>query len=230
MKGIFVTATGTEIGKTFVSCLLASTLRNLGIDVGVMKPFASGGLLKSDGKNKRIISRDALKLKKASGSLDPLSLINPICFKVPLAPYPASILESRRVSLNKAFDSYQNILNSHAFTIVEGIGGVRVPLAPNFEVADLILKMKLPALVVTSSKLGTINHTLLTLDYLKRKKIGVLGIVLNFFNKRALADRKNLDFFIKANIPILAALPKTNHSSLAHSNLLTTIKIKLTKK
>ncbi|MBI2119360.1 MAG: dethiobiotin synthase [Elusimicrobia bacterium] len=223
LKGLFVTATGTGIGKTFVSCLLASTLKNLGIEVGVMKPFASGGIYKRVDKTRRLVSEDALKLKKAAASLDPLSLINPICFKAPLAPYSASILAGKRVPLNKVFDSYQNILDSHGFTIVEGIGGVRVPLAPNFELADLILRMNLPALVIVSSKLGTLNHTLLTLDYLKRKKIRVLGIVLNFFNKRDLVDRQNLNFFKKAKIPILAALTRDHSPSLDNSKLLTTI-------
>ncbi|OGR57206.1 MAG: dethiobiotin synthase [Elusimicrobia bacterium RIFCSPLOWO2_02_FULL_39_32] len=223
LKGLFVTATGTGIGKTFFSCLLASTLKNLGIEVGVMKPFASGGIYKGVDKTRRLVSEDALKLKKAAGSLDSLSLINPICFKAPLCPYSASILEGKRISLNKVFNSYQTILKSHGFTIVEGIGGVRVPLAKNFELADLILKMNLPALVVVSSKLGTLNHTLLTLDYLKRKKIRVLGIVLNFFNKRELVDRQNLNFFIKAKVPILATLPRTHPPSLDNSKLLTTI-------
>lgn len=190
-----MTATGTEVGKTVVACGIARLLKNSGINVGVMKPVSSG------------TTRDALLLRKAAGSRDPLSLVNPVRFKNPMAPYTASLLEKKRFNMQKVFRVYKQLCRRHSFLVVEGIGGVRVPLTKNFEVTDLILRMKLPAIVVASAKLGTLNHTLLTLDELKRKKIKVLGIVLNFFEKRNKIDRTNRDFFIRKGIPILATIP-----------------------
>ena len=195
-KGIFITATGTGVGKTFLSCAVARFLADRGTDVGVMKPFASGG----------IVSEDALLLKKASRCDDPLDWINPVCFKESLAPYPASLIEKKRISMGEVLRVYKKIRARHPFVAVEGIGGVRVPLLENFEVADLILKMDLPAVVVSSAKLGALNHTLLTWDYLNRRKVNVIGIVLNFFDPGGIADRTNLDYFKRKKIPVLAVL------------------------
>lgn len=194
LRGIFVTGTGTEVGKTLVSCGIARFLKNAGVNVGVMKPVSSGSM------------EDAFRLTKAARCLDKMKWINPVHFKNPLAPYSASLIEKRKFSLKKVLHAYRKIRMKHPFVIVEGIGGTRVPLTANFEVADLIFKMKLPAIIVSSAKLGTINHTLLTLDYLERKKVKVLGIILNFFNGRNLTHRTNLVFFRKKKVPILAIL------------------------
>ena len=208
MKGLFVTATGTEVGKTVVACGIARYLKNLGLEPGVMKPSASGGRWVRLNGRRRLVSNDAILLKKAAGSGDPMEWINPSCFKAPLAPYSAALLEGRKFSLREVLKSYEEIQKRHPVVIVEGVGGARVPLDKNLEAADLILKMKLPALIVASAKLGTLNHTLLTLDYLKRKKVKVLGVVLNFFDPGEAADRGNLDFFMRKKVPLLALVPR----------------------
>ncbi|MBI3012542.1 MAG: dethiobiotin synthase [Elusimicrobia bacterium] len=194
-KGIFITATGTGVGKTFLACAIARRLRQKGVDVGVMKPVVSGGI------------SDTLALKRAAQAKEGLDLISPIRYKKPLAPYSASFLEKKKFSLKKALSAYRKIRKSHSCVIVEGSGGVRVPLSPSLEMADLMVHFQLPVIVVVSAKLGTINHTLLTLDYLSRKKIKVLGIVLNFYDPRSIVDRTNLKFFQDKKIPILAVLP-----------------------
>lgn len=117
MKGVLVTATGTEVGKTFVACQIARALKEKNIDVGVMKPVSSGN------------REDARLLKETSGSKDPLSLINPLHFKNPLAPYIASTLEKKSFSVKKVLACHQKIVQKHSFTIIEGIGGVAVPLS-----------------------------------------------------------------------------------------------------
>ena len=222
MRGIFVTATGTGVGKTLISCGIARYLKNNGTDIGVMKPVASGGVWRKIGNKKLLVSEDTLLLKGAAKSQDKIELINPICFKVPLAPYSASLLEKRSFSIEKILSAFREIKNRHSFTIVEGIGGVSVPLSNTLSVSDLIQKMNLPALVVTSAKLGTLNHTHLTLEHLAGKKIKVLGIILNFFDPKNLTDKSNLDFFKRKKIPVLATLPKNPQFSkevdlVAHS-------------
>lgn len=194
-KGIFVTGTGTEVGKTVVACALARMLKNKAMDVGAMKPVSSGS------------RQDALLLRKAAGTQDLLSLVNPVHFKNPMAPYTASWREKKQFSMQKVLRAYAELCRRHSFLIVEGIGGVRVPLTENVELADLILKMRLPAIVISSAKLGTLNHTLLTLEHLQRKKVKVLGIVLNFFDKRNKIDTTNQEFFRRRGISVLAAIP-----------------------
>jgi dethiobiotin synthetase len=211
VKGLFVTATGTDVGKTFVSCGIARFLKNCVADPGVMKPVASGGKwVKFEGK-KTLVSEDALRLIDASDAGDPVGLVNPVCLKIPLAPYPGSLIERARFSIARVMNAYRQVSKRHGFMVVEGIGGVRVPLLRNVEVSDLILKMGLPAIVVSSAKLGALNHTLLTLEHLKRKKVRVLGIVLNFFNSKEIADRTNLLYFKEKKIPVLATLPESKN-------------------
>lgn len=204
MKGIFITATDTAAGKTLVACGLARFLKRVGVDVGVMKPVASEGLV----RKKVLISRDALLLKKAARCSDDLELINPCCYKNPLAPCTAAYLEKKQFSFKKIKHACRQLRSRHSFMILEGIGGVQVPLDGKLEVADLILKMKYPVLVVASAKLGTINHTLLTLSYLQKKGIEIFGVVLNFFNPNDLVHKTNLIFFKKKRIPVSALLPE----------------------
>ncbi len=210
---IFVTGTGTEIGKTSVSCAIARYWAQRGLKVGVMKPIASGGMRRKpsksieSGEKGGLISEDAAALRAAARSKDPLSLINPVCFKHPLAPESAALLEHRTIDWKSVQTSFNLLKNQSERLLVEGVGGAAVPLDKNADVTDLIKKFKLPVIVVAHSALGTLNHTLLTLKYLKTRNISVLGIVLNCFDRRSLADRTNLQFFQRRKIPILAAFP-----------------------
>ncbi len=203
MKGIFVTGTGTEVGKTFVSCAIARSLVQRGVNVGVMKPVASGGVWKNIEGKRQLVSEDAILLKFASHSKDPLSLINPICYQHPLAPYSAAKLERKTFSLNLILSAYKKIQQAHDFVIVEGIGGICVPLSKNLEVTDLIKKFKLPVIIVASSKLGTLNHTLLTYRTLTQNKIKTLGVIMNHYNPKGLTDTTNLKILLEKRIPIL---------------------------
>ena len=196
MKGIFVTATGTGVGKTIVASGIARFLKEEGTDVGVMKPIASGG------------QEDAEFLMHAAGVSDTTKEVNPIYLEHPLAPYSSARLEKRKINLRKLASVFLRLSRRHSVMIVEGVGGVRVPLTKAKDVTDLIKMLKLPALVVASAKLGTINHTLLTLEALKREKIRTIGIILNFFNSEYLECRSALKFFKEKKIRVLAALPE----------------------
>lgn len=175
MPGVFITGTDTGVGKTFVSSAIALGLREKGVNVGVMKPVASGGKKKGC----IYVSGDALALKKASGVNDPVELINPVCFKTPLAPYTASIIEKNKVDLGRIYSSYKILCRRHEFMLVEGIGGVLVPVKKNYFVIDLIKKLGLPVIIVCRPGIGTINHTLLTINALKTRNIQILCLVLN---------------------------------------------------
>ncbi len=178
MRGYFITATDTGIGKTEVSAALAVELNDKGYKVSVMKPVASGV---------KKVCRDAVILKKSSHCGFPIEDINPVAFKLPLAPMVAARLENKKFRLDRVRCSFKKLKSNGDFIIVEGVGGIMVPLHKKrvgaFYVTDLIKEMKLAVIVVARPDLGTINHTLMTLDILKRNKIKIAGIIINHSSK-----------------------------------------------
>ncbi|MFH1479445.1 MAG: dethiobiotin synthase [Candidatus Omnitrophota bacterium] len=195
VKGYFITATDTEIGKTEVAAALARHFTKKGYKVGVMKPIASG-------VNK--FSEDALILKKAANSCDDLKDINPIQLKLPLAPLVTARLEKKTIDPNKIWRAFNKLKKKNDLLIVEGIGGAMVPLykigKKVFYVTDLIKKMNLPVIIVARPNLGTINHTLITVNALKSKNIKIAGIIINH------AKPIKKDISIKTNPKIIQEL------------------------
>jgi dethiobiotin synthetase len=197
MPGLFITGTDTGVGKTYVTCHLAEKLRRAGVDVGVMKPISTGPAGEDD----------AFYLKKRLKLSDPLELINPIHLKHPLAPYPAARLEKRKIDLKKIFAAFKELEKRHETVLVEGIGGVAVPITKDYCVIDLIKDMGLPVIVVARAGLGTINHTLLTVGALIDCKIEVAGIIVNGFTGRDKAEKTNVEVIEKlSGIPVLEKL------------------------
>ncbi|MBI4652590.1 dethiobiotin synthase [Candidatus Desantisbacteria bacterium] len=174
-KGIFITGTDTGIGKTIVSAGIARALSTMGFNIGVMKPIATGAIKSKNG----LISEDAIFLKESITSPDPLSLINPSVYYHPLAPSVAAQISGTPVNIKKIMKCFSILKKKHDFIIVEGIGGIMVPITHNYMVADMIKEMNLPAVIVTRPGLGTINHTLLTLECAKTHGIKIKGIIFN---------------------------------------------------
>ena len=166
-KGIFITGTDTGVGKTFVASILAKLIETKGIRVGVMKPVSSGGREDSE-----------ILAGSVSGKMNQ-DLINPVYFKKPLAPYAASELEGKLMDLEKVFHAFNELKSKNDFLIVEGIGGLLVPLKDRYLVADMIKDFELPAIIVVDSKLGCINHTLLSCEAARNRKIRVKGLIIN---------------------------------------------------
>ena len=191
-KGIFITGTDTEIGKTVIAGGLAATLKTAGVNVGVMKPIATGGIpLPSPRKSpllsgetegsveERIVSEDAIFLKNAAQVDDDLDLISPICLRHPLAPSVAAELEGVSIALRQVDDAFDQLCQRHEFIIVEGIGGIAVPVCGDILVAHLAQRLQLPLLIVARPNLGTINHTVLTVAFARTFNLDLRGIVLN---------------------------------------------------
>ena len=170
--GIFIAGTDTEVGKTAVAAGLAAALRSRGVDVGVMKPIASGGAP----------SPDALMLKAAAQVDDDLSLINPVCLTEPLAPSVAAEIDGVEIDLAAIWRAHDELKRRHDFMIVEGIGGWLVPVCEGVTAADVAVELGWPVLVVARPGLGTLNHTLLTLEAIRRRGLEVVGVVVNRFN------------------------------------------------
>lgn len=173
--GLFITGTDTGVGKTFVGASLATYLRARGYRVGVMKPVETG----CSEKNGMLIPEDAVRLKEASGCTEPIEKICPYRFSEPLAPSIAAERAGRKIDVDFLLTTYGDISAEYDITLVEGAGGLMVPLLPSYTFADFARVLKLPLLVVAANKLGVINHLLLTLEHASCKGLSVLGYVLN---------------------------------------------------
>ena len=173
-KGIFITGTDTGVGKTVVSAGLAMALKNRGMKVGVMKPVATGCF----GDFVRPISADAVYLFEAAEN-EYAPLTSPVRFRNPVAPSIASIYEQKEVDLNSIRRAYWELQKHYDYIIVEGIGGMLVPIKKNYLVANMIREMDLPILIVSHVSLGAINHTLLTVDSALIRGFIIKGIIFN---------------------------------------------------
>ena len=171
MRGLFVTATDTGVGKTEVACAIVRAARARGEDVVGMKPAQSGH---APGE-----ASDAERLLAAAGGVESLEAICPYTFKAPLAPAIAARVEGRSVSLERILDAACALAARHAAVVVEGAGGLLVPLTDRDTYADLATRLGLPALVVARAGLGTVNHTALTCEALRARRVPLAGIVLN---------------------------------------------------
>lgn len=219
-QGVFIIGTDTGVGKTVIAAGLAVCARSRGIRVGVMKPVATG-CLNGDGL---LRSHDALFLLKASGNSS-YEMANPIGYAKPLAPLAASRLENREVDLTRVRQAYQHLRENFDFLIVEGIGGLRVPITENYFVSDLVKEFDLPVILVSRTKLGTINHTLLTLESAKSHGLDVKGIIFNDFveNSMSLDERTSPDLICElSGVPVLGKVPHIeglNVESYEYGNL-----------
>ncbi|MGI0004209.1 MAG: dethiobiotin synthase [Candidatus Nitrosotenuis sp.] len=209
MKSYFVTATDTDIGKTAVTAGLARALRNQGTDIGVMKPFACGLQQKHGFK-----SQDVEILAKASQVSDSEELINPYFFPVPASPYTASNKLGASIDVGLVLEKFEKLQASHDVMLVEGIGGVLTPILKGYSIADLIKDMNLETLIVTSSKIGTVNHTMLTCEACKKHGIKIRGIIINNFGSDGydVADLAN-DLTNLSGIEVLCAIPHLDDQS-----------------
>lgn len=176
-KGVFIIGIDTEVGKTTISAGLGTLLVRKGIHVGVMKPFASG----INKYSRRFKSLDSKILKDASGSKDTDELINPYYSTLPTAPYLAKkILRlNEQIEKPEILNKYKDIERRHEFTIVEGIGGLMVPLNGNFFVADLASLINLPTILVMSNRIGSLNHIIMTYRLSLEFNLKITGIIIN---------------------------------------------------
>lgn len=206
MRGYLVTATDTGVGKTVVTAGIAAALARRGVDVGVMKPFATGARRVGG----RLVSDDALFLQRAAGNDDPLDLINPVCLRPPLAPSIAARVARKTVNLDGALAAWRDLRSRHSTMVVEGVGGLLVPLFTGFTVAHLARRLSLPLLIVTRPTLGTINHTALTVHAARSFGLRVAGLVINHAAKirPGPAERHNpAALEAETGVPILGIVP-----------------------
>ncbi|MBE7444164.1 MAG: dethiobiotin synthase [Planctomycetia bacterium] len=205
-RGYFITGTDTGVGKTIVAGGLAALYKNKGLDVGVMKPIATG----CKRINNTLISDDAIFLKRSAEVDDEYGIINPVGLEQPLAPTVAARLSNTRIDLEKIRMGYASLCERHEYLIVEGIGGLLVPIDAYYFVVDLANEMELPLIIVCRPNLGTINHTLLTVSYAREHGLDVKGIIFNesVENCDDVVKKTNADEIKRlTNLPLLGMIP-----------------------
>jgi dethiobiotin synthetase len=172
-RGVFITATDTGVGKTLVASALVKCLAQRGIDVGVMKPIETGVSQSTKAQS------DGTRLRKAAGADDPPVEVSPYVFRLPVTPLSAARAEGKTVQMATILRTFRTLRQKHTFIVVEGVGGIYVPITHTLNLSDLICQMRLPAIVVGQSGVGGINHALLTLHVLREQNIRVVALVLN---------------------------------------------------
>lgn len=170
-RGCFVTGTDTGVGKTVVATAIVRGLRARGIDAVGMKPIETG--VHGDGP------ADGLALHEAADGAASLEDVCPVRFALPAAPAVAAAAESRRVDLAAVHAACAQLSARHDFVVVEGAGGLLVPIADDVDMADLALALGLPLVIVARTRLGTINHTRLTLDIATARGLEIAGVIFS---------------------------------------------------
>ncbi|NGZ11237.1 MAG: dethiobiotin synthase [Nitrospira sp. LK70] len=205
--GIFITGTDTDVGKTLVTAALALHLKKRGFTVGVMKPIETGV---SAGRAAR---SDAARLGSIIESEETLGAICPYSFELPVAPLAAAQAEGQTIDLNTIKKVYRLLSGRYDCMVVEGVGGVQVPITQSDNVMSMIKRLRLPVVVVGRSGLGGINHALLTVEALRRQKIRMVALALNRTNpvRSALArvqERSTIKILRKqSGIAVIGPLP-----------------------
>jgi len=200
VSAIFVTGTDTGCGKTAVACALARSLRAAGRRVRVLKPIETGC--------ERGVPADALALAEAAQDDAPLERLCPYRLALPAAPEVAAHAEGVAIDLERIEAALARARSDADLVIVEGAGGLLVPVTSGLDMAGLAAHLGLPLLVAARASLGTINHTLLTLEAARTRKLRLLGVVVSHATAvLSPADRRNLDLLLeRLPVPLLGEL------------------------
>ncbi len=209
-KGIFITATGTDIGKTYVSALIVKAIREKGINCGYYKPALSGDVYPNDCE---------YVLKTAGINKEANNYVS-YKFKPAVSPHLASQLENNPIELDKIISDFNRIKIEHDYVLVEGAGGIVCPFGDNLLLPDVIKALELDIIIVASASLGTINSTVLTAEYAKNHGINVKGIILNNYNEKDLMQIDNKKMVEKlTGIKVIATI-KTNDTDICIEEIL----------
>lgn len=203
-KGIFITATGTDAGKTYVTALLVKKLRQAGYDAGYYKAALSGAIPK-DG---RLIPKDAEYVKQVADIDTPLEQMVSYIYETAVSPHLAAELEGNPVELEKVLRDHETVRKLHDYVTVEGSGGIVCPIRRGmYMLEDLIKAMGLEVLIVAPAGLGTINHVILTIEYARQRHIGVKGVILNWFHPGDTMEEDNRRFLeAYTGVPVIACV------------------------
>ena len=207
-KNLFITGTGTEVGKTYVAGLLVKALHRAGLHVAYYKAAMSGNERRPDGS---LIPGDALFVKELSGISQSLESMCPYVYEHAVSPHLASRLEGQPVRMEVVAETFLSVCREYDYVVVEGSGGITCPLDFDgglLQLEDIIHRFSLPSLLVSDAGLGTINGVVLTYEYMKQKGLPLEGIILNHFHPGDVMEEDNRLMCEKmTGLPVLSCVP-----------------------
>jgi dethiobiotin synthetase len=230
-RGFFITGTDTGVGKTVIAAAVIKALHAKGIQACGMKPIETG--CQSIGET--LFPSDGMFLKKVARMDETINHITPYCFASPVAPSVASETENRVISTAVIMEAFAKLLAKYGTVVVEGIGGILVPIRRDFFVIDLVRELNLPLIVVSKPSLGTINHTLLTVNYALNMGVTVSGIIMNFTRPQGgtIAEETNPHVIQQmCPVPLIGIFPYLNtmEDEILERNALKHLNIELLQK
>ena len=190
-RNLFVTATGTEIGKTYVAGLIARTLQEAGLKAAYYKAAMSGNQRRPDGT---LIPGDALFVKEFAHLSQSLESMCPYVYEHAVSPHLASRLEGNPVSMEVVEKTFQKVSREYDYVVVEGSGGITCPLGydeEHIQLEDVVRRLGLPSVMVADAGLGTINGVVLTCEYMKQRNLPLKGIIFNNFHAGDVMEEDN---------------------------------------
>lgn len=206
-KALFITGTGTDVGKTYLSGLIVKKLTDSGRKAGYYKAAMSGNVRRPD---QSLIPGDGQHVKEVSGIDQPLDTMCPYVYETAVSPHLASRLEGNPVRMKVVREGFENICSKYDYITMEGSGGILCPLSfdeSRIWLTDVIQDFGLSCLLAADAGLGTINSVLLTVEYMRQKKIPVKGILLNHFHPGNVMEEDNLRMCENlTRIPVLACV------------------------
>ena len=206
MKSYFIAGTDTDVGKTYVAAGIARYLKLEGHDVGIMKPYAAGLQ-----KNQPYKSKDVEILANAAQINDSDELINPYFFTIPASPFTAAKQLQISIDNNLVLESFKKLSALHEIMLVEGMGCILTPIFKNYFVTNLIHDLGLDTIIVTRTRIGTVNHTLLTCKICEKFNVSIKGIIINDFDSTGYnANNLKNDLEELTNIQVLGIIPKVD--------------------
>ncbi len=205
-KGFFITGTDTGVGKTVITGAMIKAAGLLGLKACGMKPVETGCVREGD----VLVPSDGMFIKTIAHMEENVKHISPCCFENPLAPLPASRIEGFPVDLKKIKKNYSELVKKYDSVIVEGIGGLLVPIKTDYFVLDFAKDFGLPLIVVARPGLGTINHTMLTVKYAISEGLAVAGIIINYSHppENTIAESSNPEILKQISpVPLIGIFP-----------------------
>lgn len=208
-RNLFVTGTGTEVGKTFVSGLIAKTLHEYGLNVGYYKAAMSGNERREDGT---LIPGDALFVKEFAQLPQSLESMCPYVYEHAVSPHLAARLEGHHVSMEVVKKTFLAVSHEHDYVVVEGSGGIACPIGydeERIQLEDIVRELNLPSVIVADAGLGTINGVVLTYEYMKQKELPLKGIIFNNFHAGDVMEEDNRHMCEEmTGLPVLACISR----------------------
>ncbi|MDY2986619.1 MAG: dethiobiotin synthase [Peptoniphilus sp.] len=203
MKGLFIVGTDTDIGKTYVTALLLKKMLEVGMNAIYYKGALSGAEL-VDGK---LVPGDATYVKEIAGIEESVENLVPYVYETAVSPHLAAQIEGNAVELGKVVEGYKRLSEKYDYVVMEGSGGIICPISygeNTLMLEDFITELNLPSVLIADAGLGTINHTFLTVYYMKQKGLELKGIILNNYDG-SLMQGDNLKMIEElTGVPVIA--------------------------